>query len=214
MSQVVSVKLTREVAPLPYAYNALEPYIGEQTMRVHHDKHHAAYLTNLVNALEKYPELLEKDPEDLLCALDAVPADIRTAVRNHGGGHVHHAMFWTLMKPNGGGAPDGEIANVIKNTFGGFDNFKTKFNDLGLKHFGSGWAWLVRTAGGSYEILSIPNQDSPFSQGMFPILCNDLWEHAYYLNYQNRRAEYLQTWWSVVNWDEINRRLKKAATRG
>ncbi len=117
------------------------------------------------------------------------------------------------MKPNGGGAPEGEIANLIKNTFGGFDNFKAKFNDLGLKHFGSGWVWLVRTAAGSYEILSIPNQDSPFSQGMFPILCNDLWEHAYYLHYQNRRAEYLQAWWNVVNWDEINRRLKKAATR-
>jgi Fe-Mn family superoxide dismutase len=213
MSHVISLKLSREVAPLPYAYNALEPYIDEQTMRVHHDKHHAAYLTNFVNALEKYPELLERAPEDLLGGLDSVPADIRTAVRNHGGGHAHHAMFWTLMKPNGGGAPEGEIAKLIKNEFGGFDNFKAKFNDLGLKHFGSGWVWLVRGAAGNYEILSMPNQDSPFSQGMFPVMCNDLWEHAYYLHYQNRRAEYLQMWWNVVNWEEINRRLKMAETR-
>jgi Fe-Mn family superoxide dismutase len=211
MAHVVSVTLAREVSPLPYAYNALEPYIDEHTMHVHHDKHHAAYLTNLVTALQKHPELLESKPEDLLRNLNAVPEDIRTAVRNHGGGHVHHAMFWTLMKPNGGGEPTGKIAESIKKEFGGFDDFKTKFNDIGLKHFGSGWVWLARTDAGKYEILSLPNQDSPFSQGMIPIMCNDLWEHAYYLKYQNRRAEYLQAWWNVVNWEEINRRLEEAA---
>lgn len=210
MVHVASVTLAREVPPLPYTYNALEPYIDEHTMHVHHDKHHAAYLNNLMTALEKHPELLESQPEDLLRHLDAVPADIRTAVRNHGGGHVHHAMFWTLMKPNGGGEPSGHAAEVIKKEFGGFDTFKTRFNDIGLKHFGSGWVWLVLTAG-KYEILSMPNQDSPFSQGMIPIMCNDLWEHAYYLKYQNRRADYLQTWWSVVNWEEINRGLEEAA---
>jgi Fe-Mn family superoxide dismutase len=188
----------------------LEPYIDEQTMRVHHDKHHAAYLSNLLNALDSHPTLQEKSPEELLRTLEALPEAIRTAVRNHGGGHVHHAMFWTMMKPNGGGEPTGEIAATIRQAFGSFDAFKTKFNELGLKHFGSGWVWLVRTAQGSFEILSLPNQDSPYSRGMFPIMCNDLWEHAYYLKYQNRRAEYLQAWWNVVDWSEINRRLQEA----
>jgi Fe-Mn family superoxide dismutase len=210
MAHVVSVPLAREVAPPPYAYNALEPVIDEQTMHVHHDKHHQAYLTNLLAALDNHPELLQKTPEELLGNLDGVPEDIRMAVRNHGGGHVHHAIFWTLMKPQGGGEPTGKIAEIINKEFGGFEAFKTKFNDLGAKHFGSGWVWLVRTREGKYELLSMPNQDSPFSRGMFPIMCNDVWEHAYYLKYQNRRAEYLQAWWNVVNWEEINRRLEMA----
>jgi Fe-Mn family superoxide dismutase len=203
----VSVKLAREVAPLPYAYNALEPYVDEQTMHIHHDKHHQTYLTNLYNALEKHPDLLTVPPEELLSNLAQVPEDIRTAVKNHGGGHVHHALFWTLMKPTGGGEPTGKIADLIKGEFGGFDAFKAKFNDAGAKHFGSGWVWLVRTPGGNHSIVSTPNQDSPYSQGLYPIFCNDLWEHAYYLHYQNRRADYLQAWWNVVNWDVINQRL-------
>lgn len=207
MPDVASVKLSRELASLPYSYNALEPFVDEQTMRVHHDKHHAAYLTNLLAALDKHPQLLDESPEDLLRKLASVPEDIRGAVRNHGGGHVHHALFWTLMKPNGGGEPNGEIATVFQRHFGGFAEFKAKFNDAGLKHFGSGWVWLVRTSADRFEIVSLPNQDSPYSLGMAPIFCNDLWEHAYYLKYQNRRAEYLQAWWNVVNWEEINRRL-------
>ena len=206
----VSAKLAREVAPLPYAYTALEPFLDEQTMHVHHDKHHQAYLSNLVAALEKHPELLTVPPEELLANLATVPEAIRTAVKNHGGGHVHHALFWTLMKPNGGGEPTGKIADLIKSEFGGLDAFKAKFNDTGMKHFGSGWVWLVRTAGGKYEIVSTPNQDSPYSQGLFPVFCNDLWEHAYYLHYQNRRLEYLQSWWNIVNWDAINLRLETA----
>lgn len=203
----VSAKLAREVAPLPYAYNGLEPSLDELTMHVHHDKHHQTYLTNLVAALEKHPDLLTVPPEQLLAKLATVPDDIRTAVKNHGGGHVHHALFWSLMKPNGGGEPTGKIAQLIKSEFGGFEAFKAKFNDTGMKHFGSGWVWLMRTQGGNYEIMSTPNQDSPYSLGMFPIFCNDLWEHAYYLRYQNRRLDYLQAWWNIVNWDEINRRL-------
>jgi Fe-Mn family superoxide dismutase len=196
------------VAPLPYAYNALEPYLDEQTMHVHHDKHHETYCANLNAALEKHPELFGKPVEDLLRDLVSVPEDIRTAVRNNGGGYFHHSLFWTFMKPNGGGTPTGKIANIINEHFGGFENFKTKFNEAGTKHFGSGWVWLVRNQAGKYEIVSTPNQDSPVSQGLYPIFCNDLWEHAYYLKYQNRRAEYLQAWWNVVNWDEINRRVE------
>jgi len=197
------------VPPLTYKYNALEPVLDEQTMHVHHDKHHQAYCTNLNTALEKYPELFGKPVEQLLRDLDSLPDDIRTAVRNNGGGYYHHSLFWTFMKPNGGGAPTGKVADVIKD-LGGFDEFKAKFNDAGLKHFGSGWVWLVRTPHREFEIVTTPNQDSPVSKGMYPVFCNDLWEHAYYLKYQNRRTEYLQAWWSVVNWDEINRRLEEA----
>lgn len=198
------------VAPLPYAYNALEPYVDEQTMHVHHDKHHEAYCANLNAALEKHPELFAKTIEELLRDLASVPEDIRTAVRNNGGGYFHHSLFWTLVKPTGGGAPTGAIAKIMEEHFGGFENFKAKFNEAGTKHFGSGWVWLVRNAAGKYEIISTPNQDSPLSQGLYPVFCNDLWEHAYYLKYQNRRAEYLQAWWNIVNWDEINRRLEAA----
>ncbi len=203
----VATKIVYEVSALPYAYEALEPFIDQQTMHIHHDKHHQAYFTNLMAALDKHPELRQKSPEALLSDLNAVPEDIRTAVRNHGGGHVHHSMFWTMMKPKGGGEPAGRIAAVVQE-FGGFEAFKTRFNDMGLKHFGSGWVWLVRSRQGKYELITTPNQDSPFTLGMYPIMVNDVWEHAYYLHYQNRRADSLQAWWNVVNWDEINRRLE------
>jgi Fe-Mn family superoxide dismutase len=185
----------------------LEPVLDEATMHFHHDKHHQAYFNNLMAALDKYSGLKSTPPQDLLRNLAAIPEDIRTAVRNNGGGHVHHAIFWTLMKPNSGGEPTGKMAEVMKE-FGGFEAFKTRFNDMGLKHFGSGWVWLVRTSAGKLELMTTPNQDSPFSLGAYPIMFNDVWEHAYYLGYQNRRADYLQAWWNIVNWDEINRRLE------
>ncbi len=202
----VAPKVAYELPPLPYAYDALEPYIDQQTMHIHHDKHHLAYLNNLMAALDKHPELKAKPPEQLLRELSTVPEDIRTAVRNHGGGHVHHSLFWTMMKPNGGGEPTGKIAEIIRQ-FGGFEAFKTRFNDAGAKHFGSGWVWLVRTPAGAYDIVTTPNQDSPLTEGLYPIMVNDVWEHAYYLKYQNRRPDYLGAWWNVVNWEEINRRL-------
>jgi Fe-Mn family superoxide dismutase len=195
---------------LPYAFDALEKAIDEQTMRIHHGKHHAAYVNNLNAALEKHPELAKKSVEDLIRDINSVPEDIRTAVRNNGGGHANHSMFWKIMSPNGGGAPTGAIAEVIDSTFGGFDNFKEQFNDAGAKRFGSGWTWLVRTANGDFEVMSTANQDSPLMEGHFPIMGNDVWEHAYYLRYQNRRPDYLKAWWDVVNWDEINRRLEEA----
>jgi Fe-Mn family superoxide dismutase len=201
-----------EVPPLPYAYNALEPYIDEQTMRLHHDKHHAAYVTNFNAALEKYSDWQKRSPEDTLVSINSVPEDIRTAVRNHGGGHVNHTMFWEIMKPNGGGQPDGRVAEIIQSNFGGFDNFKQKFNEVGTKQFGSGWVWLVQGRSG-YEIISTPNQDSPLMQGLYPIFGNDVWEHAYYLKYQNRRNEYLAAWWNVVNWAAINKRLEEASRK-
>jgi superoxide dismutase, Fe-Mn family len=199
-----------EVPPLPYAYNALEPHIDEQTMHLHHDKHHAAYVTNLTAAIAKHPELEKKSAEELIRNLSAVPEDIRTAVRNNGGGHVNHSMFWQIMGPKGG-APSGAIADAINKTFGGVDKFKEAFEKAGLGQFGSGWAWLVKTKAGAFEIKSTPNQDNPMSNGDFPVLGNDVWEHAYYLKYQNRRADYLKAWWNVVNWDEVNNRLGQAA---
>ena len=180
--------MAHEVPPLPYDYSALEPTIDTQTMHLHHDKHHLAYVTNLNAALEKAPELQGKSVEDLLRNLNSVPEAIRTAVRNNGGGHVNHSMFWKIMGPNAGGEPTGEIADAIKSTFGDFNTFKEKFNDAGVKQFGSGWAWLVKGSDGKLAITSTPNQDSPLSQGQFPVLGNDVWEHAYYLKYQNRRA--------------------------
>ena len=205
----MAIAVALEVPALTYAYNALEPYIDEQTMHLHHDKHHQAYVDNANAALAKHPDWQNKSPEEILKNINSVPEDIRTAVRNNVGGHVNHSMFWTIMKPNGGGAPQGRIAEVI-NGLGGFDGFKEKFNDAGVKRFGSGWAWLVRSKAGQFEILSTPNQDSPIIDGHFPIFGNDVWEHAYYLKYQNRRAEYLKAWWNVVNWDEINKRLEQA----
>ena len=198
-----------EVPALPYAYEALEPYIDSQTMHLHHDKHHQAYVDNFKAALEKAPELKDKSPEDILRNLQAVPEAVRTAVQNNGGGHVNHSMFWEIMGPNAGGAPTGAIGDAIKNTFGDFAQFQEKFNDAGVKRFGSGWAWLVQGKGG-LEIISTANQDSPLSQGHYPIMGNDVWEHAYYLKYQNRRAEYLKAWWNVVNWNEVNKRLAAA----
>jgi superoxide dismutase, Fe-Mn family len=202
--------MAHELPPLPYAYDALEPHIDKETMTLHHDKHHAAYVTNLNAAIEKHPELAGKSVEDLLRDLNAVPEDIRGAVRNNGGGHANHTMFWNIMGPGGGGAPTGKIADVIASSFGGFDNFKKAFNDAGIKQFGSGWAWLVRTAAGKLEIVSSANQDNPMSSGGKPIFGNDVWEHAYYLKYQNRRADYLAAFWSVVNWAEVEKRYAAA----
>jgi Fe-Mn family superoxide dismutase len=177
-------------------------------MHLHHDMHHAAYVKNLNAALEKYPNLQSKSAEDLLRDLNTVPEDVRTVVRNNGGGHVNHSMFWKIMKPKGGGDPTGEIAASIKKSFGNFNDFKTKFNEAGTKVFGSGWVWLVGKPSGELQIITTPNQDNPVSQGLHPILGNDVWEHAYYLKYNNRRPEYLAAWWSVVNWDEINKRYQ------
>ena len=199
-----------EVPPLPYDYSALEPHIDTQTMHLHHDKHHAAYVTNLNAALEKHPELQKKSIQELISGINSIPEDIRTAVKNHGGGHINHTMFWEIMKPNGGGAPSGDIASVVNGTFGSFDNLKTKFNEAGAKLFGSGWVWVV-AKGGKYDILTTPNQDSPIMQGYYPIFGNDVWEHAYYLKYPNRRPEYLAAWWNVVNWEAINKRLQEAS---
>jgi Fe-Mn family superoxide dismutase len=197
-----------ELPPLPYDYSALEPTIDTATMKLHHDMHHAAYVKNLNAALEKYPNLQSKSAEDLIRDLNAVPEDIRGAVRNNGGGHVNHTMFWKIMKPKGGGDPSGPIADAIKKAFGNFKDFQTKFNDAGVKQFGSGWVWLAGKRGGDVQILSTPNQDNPISQGLFPIFGNDVWEHAYYLKYNNRRPEYLAAWWNVVNWEEINKRYE------
>jgi Fe-Mn family superoxide dismutase len=199
-----------ELPPLPYAYNALEPYIDEQTMQLHHDKHHQAYVTNLNNALQGQSQFENMPIEELIRRLNDVPENIRTAVRNNGGGHVNHTMFWQIMKPNGGGEPTGELASAINQTFGSFDNFKTQFNDAGAKRFGSGWVWLVLGQNGQLQITSTANQDSPLTDGLYPIMGNDVWEHAYYLKYQNRRPEYLAAWWNVVNWDEIAKRFQQA----
>jgi Fe-Mn family superoxide dismutase len=204
--------MAHELPPLPYDYAALEPHIDAQTMTVHHDKHHNTYVTNLNTAIEKHPELGSKSPEDLIRDLSSVPEDIRTAVRNNGGGHVNHTMFWTIMGPNGGGEPTGPIADAINQTFGSFDAFKEQFNAAGAARFGSGWVWLVRDSSGALSITSTANQDNPLSDGHFPILGNDVWEHAYYLKYQNRRPEYLGAWWNVVNWDEVNNRLQQAGS--
>jgi Fe-Mn family superoxide dismutase len=199
--------MPHELPSLPYDYSALEPTIDSQTMKLHHDMHHAAYVKNLNAALEKYPNLQSKKVEELLRDLNAVPEDIRTAVRNNGGGHLNHSMFWKIMKPNAGGEPSGAIAGLIQKTFGSFKDFQTKFNDAGVKQFGSGWVWLAGKPDGSLQIMSTPNQDNPISQGLFPILGNDVWEHAYYLKYNNRRPEYLAAWWNLANWEEINGRV-------
>ena len=197
-----------ELAPLPYDYAALEPHIDEATMKLHHDKHHQTYVNNLNGAVEKHPDLAKHTPEDLLRNLNSVPEDVRTVVRNNGGGHVNHTMFWNIMKPKGGGDPNGPIADAIKKAFGDFKTFQEKFNAAGVGQFGSGWVWLAGDAKGEVKILSTPNQDSPISQGLHPIFGNDVWEHAYYLKYNNRRPEYLQAWWNVINWDEINKRYQ------
>lgn len=192
--------------PLPYAYDALEPFIDTLTMQIHHDKHHAAYVNNLNLALEKYPELGGKSLEALLMDLNSVPEEIRTAVRNHGGGTWNHDMFWQVMAPKAGGEPIGEIAKAINTSFGTFGNFKAEFEKAAMGRFGSGWAWLVKKDSG-LVITSTANQDSPLSDGLNPVLGLDVWEHAYYLKYQNRRAEYVGNWWNLVNWTEVARRF-------
>jgi Fe-Mn family superoxide dismutase len=202
--------MAHEVPALTYEYNALEPTIDEQTMHLHHDKHHQAYVNNLNAAIEKHPELAGKSAEELIKDLASVPDDIRGAVRNNGGGHVNHSMFWEIMGPNGGGEPTGALAEAITSTFGSFDAFKTAFNDAGVKQFGSGWAWLVKDADGKLQITSTPNQDNPMSNGLTPILGNDVWEHAYYLNYKNVRPDYLKAWWNVVNWSAVAKRFDGA----
>ncbi len=198
-----------ELPPLPYDYAALEPTIDEATMKLHHDKHHQTYVTNLNGAVEKHPDLGKKTPEELLKDLASVPEDVRTVVRNNGGGHVNHTMFWQIMKPGGGGEPQGAIAEQISEDFGNYDAFKKQFNEAAAKQFGSGWGWVVYR-GGKLEIITTANQDNPLMQGLFPILGNDVWEHAYYLKYNNRRPEYLAAWWNTVNWEEVNKRFNQA----
>ena len=204
--------MAHELPPLPYPKDALEPHIDARTMEIHHDKHHQAYVTNLNNAIKGNAELENKSAEELIKNLNAVPEASRTAVRNNGGGHVNHTMFWQIMTPGGSKQPGGKLADDINAAFGSFDEFKAKFEDAGVKRFGSGWAWLVKK-GGKLEIISTPNQDNPLMSdygGVFPVLGNDVWEHAYYLNYQNRRPDYLKAWWNVVNWDEVAKRYEQA----
>ena len=202
-----------ELPPLPYAYDALEPYINKRTMELHHDMHHAAYLSKFNDALGKAPALTSKGAEDIMRDLSSVPEAIRTAVINNGGGYVNHAMFWEIMGPNAGGDPSGEIGEALKATFGDFESFKTKFNDAGAGQFGSGWVWLVLGKGGQLEVTSTPNQNTPLSDGHEVIMGNDVWEHAYYLTYENRRPEYLKNWWNVVNWEKVNARYQAAKAR-
>lgn len=197
-----------ELPKLPYAYDALEPHIDARTMEIHHSKHHATYVANLNKALEGKTDLQAKSVEALLANLTAVPEAIRTAVRNNGGGVANHSMFWKLMAPKAGGDPKGEVANAIDKSFGSFQAFKDQFAQAGLGRFGSGWAWLIADKAGALKIVSTANQDSPISEGQKPILGIDVWEHAYYLKYQNRRADYIAAWWNVVNWDEVARLLK------
>ena len=191
---------------LPYDFGALEPHIDAQTMQIHHDKHHQTYVDKLNDAV-KGTDLENKDVETLLREFSSVPDDKKTAVKNHGGGHANHSMFWTIMGPNGGGAPSGDVASAIDGAFGSFDSFKEKFAAAAAGVFGSGWAWLVSN-GGKLEIIGRPNQDSPLMDGLTPVLGLDVWEHAYYLKYQNRRPDYITAWWNVVNWDEVGKRLK------
>ena len=199
--------MAHTLPPLPYAPDALEPHIDKQTMEIHHGKHHQAYVNNLNAALEKHPDLQSKSIEDLLKQISTVPEDIRTAVRNNGGGHANHSMFWQIMGPNAGGNPTGAIADAITSSFGGFDTFKEQFAKAAVGRFGSGWAWVINQ-GGKLVIESTPNQDSPLMEGKKPVFGIDVWEHAYYLKYQNRRPDYLAAWWNVVNWNEVAKRLR------
>ncbi len=202
--------MAHTLPPLPYPYDALEPYIDAQTMEIHHTRHHQAYVNNLNAALEKYPELQDVPVEVLLRNLPSVPEDIRETVRNNGGGHANHSLFWTVMKPGGGGEPSGALAEAIAKTFGSFANFKDLFTKAAMGRFGSGWAWLSMTAFGKLVVHSTPNQDNPIMEGLIPLLGLDVWEHAYYLKYQNRRADYVQAWWNVVNWDQVAANYAKA----
>ena len=198
--------MAHELPPLPYAFNALEPFIDEQTMQIHHGKHHQTYVNNLNGAVEKHASLQGKSVDELIANLDAVPEDVRTVVRNNGGGHANHTLFWQIMGPNAGGAPTGAVAEAIDKAFGSFDAFKEAFTKAAVGRFGSGWAWLVKSGDG-VEITSTPNQDSPLMEGKTPILGIDAWEHAYYLKYQNKRPDYIAAWFNVVNWAEVNKRF-------
>jgi Fe-Mn family superoxide dismutase len=202
--------MAHEVPDLSYPFDALEPHIDAQTMEIHHDRHHAAYVGNLNTALEKHPDLQSKSIEELIADLSAVPDDVRGAVRNNGGGHANHTLFWTIMSPDGGGEPSGALADAIADAFGGFDDLKSKLSAAAVGQFGSGWGWLS-VDGGKLVVEGTPNQDSPLSHGRTPILGVDVWEHAYYLNYQNRRPDYVTAWWNVVNWDEVARRFEAAS---
>jgi len=201
--------MTYQLPKLPYAYDALEPHIDARTMEIHHTKHHQAYITNVNKALEGQDALAAKSVEALISDLNSAPENIRTAVRNNGGGHANHAMFWSIMKPGGGGDPKGPLADAVNSAFGSFAAFKEKFNSAGLTRFGSGWAWLSLN-NGVLEVHSTPNQDSPLMEGKTPVMGCDVWEHAYYLHYQNRRADYLNAWWNVVDWDAVAARYTAA----
>jgi Fe-Mn family superoxide dismutase len=199
--------MEHKLPDLPYTYNALEPYIDQRTMEIHHQKHHAAYVNKLNTALAGYPELQKKSVEDLLESLDSIPDPIRTVVRNNGGGHYNHSIFWTIMGAKGSKSPAGKLLSAIKESFGSFDKFKEVFSNAAVNQFGSGWAWLVIDDKNKLLIRATANQDSPVSEGLKPLLCIDVWEHAYYLKYQNRRAEYIENWWQVVNWQEVEKRF-------
>jgi Fe-Mn family superoxide dismutase len=201
--------MAHQLPPLPYPNNALEPYIDEMTMMIHHDRHHNTYVTNLNNALEGHPELQSKTVEELIADLDSVPESIRTAVRNNGGGHANHSLFWEVIGPNGGGQPTGALAEAIDRELGGFEKFKEEFSKAAAGRFGSGWAWLS-VKDGKLVISSTPNQDSPIMEGAVPILGLDVWEHAYYLKYQNKRPEYINAFWNIVNWENVGKRYEEA----
>jgi len=203
------MKYPYSLPPLPYPYDALEPYIDKMTMEIHHTKHHQGYINNLNSALEKYSEFHNLELEEILKNLNQLPEEIRTTVRNNGGGHYNHTLFWEIMKPNGGGEPKGKLKEEIEKNFGSFEEFKNLFSEIAIKHFGSGWAWLVITSDKKLKVYSLPNQDSPLMNGDIPIMGLDVWEHAYYLKYQNRRNEYVEAWWNIVNWDKVEERLLK-----
>ena len=200
--------MAHQLPPLPYAFDALEPHIDAKTMEIHHGKHHATYVSKLNGALEAHAALMETPLDQLLADLSKVPESIRMVVRNNGGGHFNHSLFWKMMKPGGGGAPQGELAEAIRSTFGSFDEFKQKMSDAGVNRFGSGWAWLY-AKGGRLEIGSTPNQDNPIMEGGKPILGVDVWEHAYYLKYQNRRPDYVNAWWNTIDWQQVTANFKQ-----
>jgi Fe-Mn family superoxide dismutase len=202
--------MPHQVPPLGYAFDALEPHIDAKTMEIHHDKHHAAYVTNLNKALEAHPDLQKKSIEDLLRGFGSVPEAIKAAVRNHGGGHANHTLFWEVMGPGGGGKPTGKLAAAIDQTFGSFDALKEKLTAAGVGQFGSGWGWLVAD-GGTLEVIARPNQDSPLMEGKTPLLGVDVWEHAYYLKYQNRRPDYVAAWWNTIRWEAVDKRFGQAS---
>lgn len=196
-----------ELPPLPYGFDALEPHIDAQTMQIHYDRHHQTYVNNLNGALEKAPDLAGRSIEDILRNVSQVPEEIRTAVRNNGGGHSNHSIFWEIMGPGGGGAPTGAVGEAINSTFGGYDQFKEALTKAAVGQFGSGWGWLVKDSGGKLSIVARPNQDSPYMDGLIPILGVDVWEHAYYLKYQNKRPDYVGAWFNTINWEEVNKRF-------